>query len=151
MAPSGLEPAREIHALDFGELEATDESFESNTLFEYYGNPRAGEVGTTTPSARGSQLDRIGLILGRRLHSRSVINPPCRPFPGADGPRLVACHSAWLTSAVISWRREGFDGLLGIKSGNMEIPSRTSAGAGSQLSETNQGSLKLYADLKGVV
>ena len=64
----GLESAREIHALDFGELEATDEGFESNTIFEYYGNPRAGEVGAATPPARGSQLDTYsadGFVPGR--------------------------------------------------------------------------------------
>jgi len=76
ICPTGLESTREIHALDFGELERTDESFESNSVFEDYGNPLAGEVGATTPPARGLQLDRIGLILRRRLLARLVINSP---------------------------------------------------------------------------
>ena len=74
ICPIGLESAREIHALNFGELETTDESVEGNPIFEDYGNPLACEIGTTTPPARGLQLDRIGLIFGRWLPSRSVTN-----------------------------------------------------------------------------
>jgi len=73
---TGLESTREIHPLDFCELEGTDESFESNTNFEDHGNPLAGEISTTTPPARGLQLDRIGLILGCWLLSGFVINSP---------------------------------------------------------------------------
>lgn len=49
ICPIGLESANEIPAFDFGELEATDESFESDSIFEYYGNPLANEFGTTMP------------------------------------------------------------------------------------------------------
>ena len=76
ICPIGLESTREIHALDFGKLETTDESFESNPIFEDYREPLAGEIGPTTPPARGLQLDRIGLILGCWLLSGFVINSP---------------------------------------------------------------------------
>ena len=72
----GLESTRKIHVLNFGELETTDESFESNPIFEDYGDPLAGEISTTTPPARGLELDRIGLILSCWLLSGLVINSP---------------------------------------------------------------------------
>ena len=121
ICPIGLESTREIHALDFDELETTYESFESNPIFEDYGDPLAGEIGTTTPPARGLELDRIGFILGCWLLSGLVIHSPRCPLPGADDPGLVAYDSArlgWATLDGICWRVEGHNGLLGLEIGD---------------------------------
>ena len=137
ICPTGLESTREIHALDFGELEGTDESFESNTIFEDYGNPLASEIGPATPPARGLQLDRIGLIIGCWLL------PGLGPLPGADDPRLVAYDSArlgWRTLDLVCWRGEWHNGPVGFEIGNQRILSGTwidSYGSRSRLFETH--------------
>src|SRR5258708_40341466 len=90
ICPTGRESTTEIHALDFGELEMADESFESNSVFEHDGNPLAGEGGATTPPARRLQPDRIGLVVGCWLPSRLVVHSLGCPLPGAGDPGLVA-------------------------------------------------------------
>jgi len=125
---TGLESTWEIHALDFGKLETTDESFECNSIFEYCGDPLAGEISTTTPPARGLELDGIGLILDRWLLSALVINSPRWPPPGTVDLELVAYDSArfgWATLDMICWREEGHNGLLGFEIGNQKIRSGT--------------------------
>ena len=97
---TGLETTTEIHSLNLGKLETTSERSSSDTVLENCENPLAGEVGTTTPPPRGSQLDRIGFILGRWLPSRLVIDPLSLPFPFANNLGYVSCHSARLRSRL---------------------------------------------------
>ena len=92
----GLEATRKVHARDLGELETTNEGLQGDAILEDYGNPLVGEVGTATELARGLQLDRIGLVLGRWLLTRPVIHPPVLPLLSAVHSRPMAYCSARL-------------------------------------------------------
>ena len=50
---TGLEATRKAHALDLSQRETTNESVKDGPIFEHYGNPLTGEVGTATQAARG--------------------------------------------------------------------------------------------------
>jgi len=130
VCPTGLEAAWKVHALDLGELETANESLQRDAIPEECENPLAGKVGTTTPTARGLQLDRIWLVLGCWLLARLVIDPPFRPGPCANNPGLVACYSVGLCSlvlVVIQGRKEGRRhrcrrSLFGFTIGNQWVP-----------------------------
>jgi len=130
VCPTGLEAARKVHALNLGGLETANESLQSDANLEDCENPLAGKVGTTTPMARGLQLDRIWLILGCWLLSGLVIDPPFRPGLCANNPGLVACYSVGLCSLVLvvsQGRKEGRRhrcrrSLFGFTTGNQRVP-----------------------------
>ena len=130
-----LKSTREINALDLGELETASERTQSDLMFEYYENPLAGKVSATTPLARGSQLDRIGLILGRWLPSGLGNDSLSQPFLCANNLWLVPCHSVRLHSHVpvlIQGRGEGRGHkcrpLLGFAAGDKMFPKGTGLG-----------------------
>ena len=93
-----LKSTREIDGLDLGKLETTSEHTQSDLIFEYCENPFACKVGTTTPLPRGSQRDRIGLVLCGWLPSRLVKHSLSQPLLCADDLWLVPCHSVRLHS-----------------------------------------------------
>jgi len=116
-----LEASLELHILDLGELETTNQSFQSNSTLEDSGNPLAGEFRPATQPAQRFQLERIRLVLGCWLLSRLVIDSPGRPLPFTGNTRLVACHSARLPSPAIDLmcgRRVGYRCPLGFNTGN---------------------------------
>jgi len=110
VCPTGLEAAWKVYALDLGELETANESLQSDSILEDCEHPLAGKVCTTTPPARGLQLDRIWPILGCWLLSGLVIDPASRPGLSANNPGLVACHSVGLCSMVLVAIQGGKEG-----------------------------------------
>jgi len=113
-----IKASLELHILDLGELETTNQRFQRNATFEGSGNPLAGEFRPTTQPAQHFQLERIRLVLGCWLLSWLVIDSPGRPFPFAGNMRLVACHSTRAAIDLMCGRRVGYRCLLGFNIGN---------------------------------
>ena len=127
-----IKSAREINGLDLGELETTSERTQSDPILEYYENPLAGKVGTTMPLPRSSQLDRIGLVLGRWLPSGLIKDSLSEPFLCADNLWLVLYHSVRLHSHALvliqrrgEGRRHKCRPLLGFATGDKLVPKGT--------------------------
>jgi hypothetical protein len=77
ICPTRFEASLEVHALNFGELETTNQTFQGDPIFEDAGDPLTGEICATTQAAQRLQLDRIRLVLDRWLPSGLVMD-----FPG---------------------------------------------------------------------
>ena len=113
-----LEASSEMHTLDFGELETTKESSQSDSTLENSGDPLTGKFRTTTHPTQCFQLDKVRLVLGRWLFSGLIIDIPERPLPFTRNTELVACHSARLHSRVLDLicgggkRHRGFGGFI---------------------------------------
>ena len=119
-----LEASSEVHTLDLGELETTKESSQGDSTFENSGNPLACEFCTTTHPTQCFQLDRVRLVLDRRLLPGLIINFSARLLPFTSNTRLVACHSVRLRPPVldlICGRRKRHRGFWGFSIGNRRV------------------------------
>jgi len=98
----GLKAARKVHACDLHKLEWTNKGAQGDGVTEYCGNPLTCIVGTTKKPARSLQFDRIRLVLGPWLLSRSVIDSLVLPLTCGGTPRLL-CAIAVADAHLGEW------------------------------------------------